>query len=129
MGAKFIEHEAAARKIRQLLDSNFWPEDLRSNVRYTRVHDDCDGDASQVLSVIISEDGDAWVAADGETAYSALRFRVPLIGGGASPRVRNALLILAEAIRLDNADRPLRLQSDAGAKSGSATNDGEVKHG
>jgi hypothetical protein len=31
---------------------------------------------------------------------------MPLIGGGQSPRVRNALLILAEAIRLDNIDAP-----------------------
>lgn len=103
-----MEIDLATRKIRKLLNSNFWPQSIQSGIRYTRVHDDCDGDMSQVLSVVIGDDGDAWVAADADTPFSSLRFRVPLIGGGMSPRVRNALLILAEAIRLDNEDRPQR---------------------
>ncbi len=112
-----MDHDVATRNIRELLDGIFWPADLRSQTPYVRVHDDCDGDASQRLSVIIGDDGDAWIAADAPTVFNSLRFREPFIGGGMSPRVRNALLILAEAIRLDNADRPQRLRSsDAAAE-------------
>ena len=48
---------------------------------------------------MFTKDGDAWIGID---VRNFLRFRMPLCGGGQSPRTRNALLILAEAIRLDN---------------------------
>lgn len=86
-------------QIRQLLEAYFWPANLQPNTRYVRLHDDHDGKFEGHLSVVIGEDGDAWVAADGP---DPLRFRMPSTGGGRSPHTRTALLILAEAIRLDN---------------------------
>lgn len=93
--------------IQDLLSGSFWPEKLVAGTRYARVHDDCDGDMSQQLSVVIGEDGDAWIAVDAPDRTA--RFRMPFTGGGASPRVRTALVVLAEAIRLDNIDCPLLL--------------------
>lgn len=90
-------------RIRKLLDGNYWIPGLQAGIRYARTHDDCDGDMSQKLSIVISDDGDVWVACD--TVDRTARFRHGL-GGGRSHRVRNALLILAEAIRLDNEERP-----------------------
>lgn len=62
------------------------------------------------LWVGFSMDGDGWVQViakpDPNEFSTSLRFRMPLIGGGQSPRVRVALLILAEAIRLDNEEHP-----------------------
>jgi len=92
-------------RVHELLNTYWWLPELEAGTRYARTHDDCDGDRSQKLSVVIGEDGDAWVAADAPDR--TLRFRMPIIGGGASPRVRNALVILAEAIRLDNEEHPL----------------------
>ncbi len=84
-----------------LLESVFWPKSLSIGAAYSRVHDDCDGQrgAEHELTVVIGRDGDLHVLQCGEIS---LRFREPF-GGGASPRVRNALLVLAEAIRRDNA--------------------------
>lgn len=85
-----------------LLEGAYWPGTLVSRTAYVRVQDDCDGDLSQCLSVGFSQDGDAWIQTHGPMT---LRFR-SLGGGGMSLRVRNALLVLAEAIRRDNEDRP-----------------------
>jgi hypothetical protein len=52
--------------------------------------------------VVIGPDGDCWVTAGGG---QTLRFRT-WAGGGHSLRVRQALMVLAEAIRRDNEDRP-----------------------
>ena len=49
------------------------------------------------VSVVFSPDGDAWVTTDPR----GCRFRT-YAGGGTSLRVRNALLMLAMAIKLDN---------------------------
>ena len=60
--------------------------------------------------VASSKDGDGWIEVvskpDPNELYSLFRFRVPVTGGGQSPRTRTALLILAEAIRLDNEEKP-----------------------
>ena len=89
-------------KIRELLDGDYWIPTLETKQNYRRSHDDNDGDLSQDISVIIGEDGDAHVMTNGPyDGRGYLRFRHG-IGGGRSLRVRNALLILAEAIRLDN---------------------------
>lgn len=71
---------------------------------FTRRHDDTDGkrDLEQELTVMFSPDGDAWIVAG---ASPSLRFRTDA-GGGQSLRVQKALVILAEAIRRDNAERP-----------------------
>ena len=101
-----LEPDEALRRAHELLNSLFWLPTLSSAESYARTHDDCDGDRTQKLHVFFSDDGDAWVAVRGEPLGS-LRFRVPFIGGGASPRVRTALMLLAEAIRLDNEEHPL----------------------
>ena len=88
-----------------LLDDAYWIPTLQSNVLYARTHDDCDGDMSQTIEVGVGPDGDLWVATRGRRG--SLRFR-SFGGGGMSLRVRNALLVLAEAICCDNADRPQR---------------------
>lgn len=77
-----------------------WISTLQKDFFYNRCHDDNEGDLSQNLSVIISPDGDAWIRTY-HPMNKYLRFRNSL-GGTNSPCVHNALLILAEAIRLDN---------------------------
>lgn len=90
--------------IAKFLDSITWPETLKTSTEYSRTHDDTDGDKSQRLAVAISHDGDLWI----KTWHRhMLRFRMPGMGGGLSPRTRAALLVLAEAIRLDNEERPI----------------------
>lgn len=93
--------------VHELLESYFWLPTLAANTRYTRLHDDHDGDRDGWLSVTIGEDGDAWVDPLNPDA-GGLRFRMPMTGGGMSQRTRTALVILAEAIRLDNEEKPQR---------------------
>jgi len=94
------------KTIHEILDECFWPQSLDCNQVYFRTHDDCDGNLVDGLSVTITPDGDAFVKAVAERLYSC-RFRMPLSGGGLSPRVRNALLILAMAIKKDNEEFPI----------------------
>lgn len=105
MNIKTRSEAAVNRAIQTLLEGAIMPPELAAGRSYGRVQDDCEGikDYSQSLSVTIAHDSDVWVNAGG---YNALRFRVPFIGGGMSFRVRNALLVLAEAIRRDNVDSP-----------------------
>ena len=91
--------EQVVTTVRQLLETGFWLPTLESRTLYQRLQDDHDGTGEGSIAVAIGEDGDAWVQC---TTPRMLRFRVPMIGGGASPRTRAALVILAEAIRLDN---------------------------
>lgn len=88
-----------------LLEGDFWIRDLSPDETYARLQDDTDGDrsAKNQLQVHVASDGDLHVF----LPYSneSLRFR-SYFGGGASPRVRNALIVLAEAIRRDNEDCP-----------------------
>ncbi len=106
-----------------LLEGAYWPETLETHVLYARRHDDTDGEteAKHDLTVGVGSDGDVWVV---QAGYQTLRFRTGL-GGGQSPRVRNALLVLAEAIRRDNDEFPQagEVQHDVavGASSGEAT--------
>jgi len=83
----------------QLLQSYFWLKTLKTNTRYARLQDDHDGKREGWLSVTIGEDGDAWVSLDADA-----RFRMPGTGGGRNQYTRAALVILAEAIRRDNAE-------------------------
>lgn len=94
---------AVERAMNTLLEKVYWPSTLGPGA-YSRTHDDTDGKrgAHQQLHLMIGPDGDCWVASgDGNT----LRFRTHA-GGTASPRVQKALLVLAEAIRRDNEERP-----------------------
>jgi hypothetical protein len=107
-----LSTEQLAAVVKQLLEGFYWLPGLQANTRYARLHDDHDGECDGWLSVTIGEDGDAWVDPINATG-GGLRFRMPLHGGGASPRVRTALMILAEAIRLDNEENPLQAKCSA----------------
>lgn len=94
------------------------PEGLETGKQYTLLCDD-DGIIDDAwLKVIISEDGDVYLRMhdwDGineelrndegihASTFPGIRVRT-LIGGGRNPRTRQALLWLAQAIRLDNID-------------------------
>jgi len=86
--------------IRHLLENPTWPEGLEARKIYRRLHDDHDGTRKGHLSVVFSDDGDAWVSIPDARPGEGLRFR-SYAGGGSSLRTRAALLILAEAMRLD----------------------------
>lgn len=86
----------------QLLESYVMPSSIERDTVYSRIHDDHDGDAMQALEVMVMSDGDVAISIG---KRQELRFRTDT-GGGCSPRVRNALLALAEAIRRDNEDAP-----------------------
>lgn len=105
---------ALSRSLNTVLETVWWPTSLQPDQALRRTHDDCDGDLSQALCVYLARDMDVHVMVEGEAP--ALRFRAPF-GGGMSPRVRNALLVLAEAIRRDNEADPRR--------SGHAANNNE----
>lgn len=101
--------EVTSKQIKKILDSTFWLETLSSTTTYRRIHDDHDGYREGVLSLGIDRQGDVWLTTD-KHVYPPMRFRT-WAGGGISLRTRNALLILAEAIRLDNEDHPQDLKS------------------
>jgi hypothetical protein len=89
------------KDIRKLLEEGIpWPPELQEKRFHERQHDDNDGTDEGWLAVSYSNDGDVVVSVHGGTG-SSLRFRTPF-GGGGSPRVRNALVLLAFAIHLDN---------------------------
>lgn len=105
----FQSSEAAAKAVRKLLDSSFWLPTLSTREQYRRLQDDHDGKRWGWLTVVFSDDSDAWVEIDlngQDPIDSTIRFRMPAFGGGMSPRTRTALHILAEAIRLDNEEQP-----------------------
>jgi len=97
--------QAVEKAMNILLEGAFWPAKLEPKVAYSRRQDDTDGDtgADQNLSVMFGPDADGYVTVGWA---QVLRFRETFCGGGQSPRVRNALLVLAEAIRRDNEELP-----------------------
>lgn len=96
--------ERLAKYVRRVLGGSFWISDLKAMEVYSRLHDDHDGTFTGHLAVALLSNGDAVVSIEG--AHS-LRFRDAMSGGGRSPRVRNALMILAYAIELDNEEDPI----------------------
>jgi hypothetical protein len=100
-----ISHERLIKDARHLLESHFWIPDLKANQPYTRVHDDHDGTFKGNITVLFSVDGDAWCRTLDDHCSRLLRFR-NILGGGESLRVRNALMLLAYAIQLDNQENP-----------------------
>lgn len=91
--------------IKLILETPFCLKTLRSEEMYSRPHDDTDGDKSENVSVYISVDSDVWITIGGIKPFKTMRRFRTFSGGGQSLRTRNALLILAEAIRLDNLER------------------------
>lgn len=86
--------------IDKVLGTPFWPPDLETQKAYVTTHDDNDGDPlSGLLQVTFTIDGDAWISIQSERGSTkALRFRT-WGGGGKYLKIRNALLLLADAIR------------------------------
>lgn len=95
---------AMRRALDVVLERPLWPASLEAERPYMRRQDDCDGSRELQHNVVVTigRDGDAWVDAG---QFRGLRFRHDF-GGGQSPRVRAALVVLAEAIRRDNEERP-----------------------
>lgn len=102
---KFLEPEQASKQIKKLLESPFWLPSLNDDtLPQRRAHDDTDGEPLQNIIVSFDKMGDAYIGLEFEKLYVPwLRFRT-YGGGGLSQRTRNALIILAEAMRLDNED-------------------------
>lgn len=88
-----------------------WPEGLEANQGYVFPCDDKGRNGQTWLRIVISEDGDAWLCMqewerfpEGHPDYMpTVRCRTG-IGGGRHDRTHQALLWLAQAIRLDNED-------------------------
>jgi len=93
--------------IQQVLETPFWLSTIKTRECYQRYEDDS---PLGFLSITFGDDGDGHMLViheqDPNEPRFSMRFRMPMTGGGQSPRVRNALLILAEAIRLDNLEQP-----------------------
>ena len=102
------------KTIKKALETPYWIPTLKAHTQYIRQHDDHDGEPQGGLMVLFDQMGDAYVACDNGPW---LRFRT-FGGGGRSERTRNALMILAEAIRLDNETAPQREYPPAPAKEG-----------
>jgi len=101
--------------VHTLLESNFWLPSLKTDGFYQRFDDNPikrfeDDSPKGTIGVGFSHDGDGWLTVihtpDPHDHHMSCRFRMPFIGGGESHRTRIALLILAEAIRLDNEKDP-----------------------
>lgn len=89
--------------LKKLLESPLaWPEKLSDKEIYTRIQDDHDGTFEGKIVLMFGPDGDAYIGSD---KSPVIRFR-NFFGGGMSLRTYNALVILAEAIRLDNEFNP-----------------------
>jgi hypothetical protein len=89
--------------VRRVLNNPFWIPEISTEDVYTRIQDDHDGTGVGRISITFTPDGDAWVFTDKH--LNAMRFR-NFFGGGMSERTRNALMILAYAIKLDNEQKP-----------------------
>lgn len=97
------EFKPADNRVRKLLEEPLLLQELEPGILHTRVHDDHDGTKEGSVAVGMAVDGDMHIYTD--KAFQDLRFRT-YAGGGSSPRVHNALRILALAIKLDNKDKP-----------------------
>jgi hypothetical protein len=105
--AREISQERLEKDVKRVLENPFWIQGLSYKTAYSRIHDDHDGTFDGEIGVYFTQDSDAWVEIAKKDG-GALRFREGIIGGGSSPRVRNALMILAYAIKLDNEKHPQR---------------------
>jgi len=89
------------KDIDKVLNSAFWPENLNANQCLSIQHDDTDGEDDGNLYISIDVMGDVYISID---ESKPLRFR-SYFGGGKSLKVRNALVLLAEAIRQENNEK------------------------
>ncbi len=89
----------------RVLNNPFWIPELNTDELYARLRDDYDGTKKGHVMVQINQFGDIYIATDRKPGQFS-RFRTSG-GGGHSLRVRNALMLLALAIKLDNEEDPL----------------------
>ena len=90
-----------------------WPETLETRKFYQVFCDDKGAKGGTWLKLFIADDGDVHVAMQdwehvpegAASTFPSLRVRTGA-GGGRNQRTRQALLYLAEAIRLDQIDNP-----------------------
>lgn len=88
------------RDIQALLRAHFWPETLDPSKLYRIQGDDQDGrQDTNWIRIAFGDSGD--VALIDEDTKVGFTIEPQYGGGGRFPLVRNALLIMAEAIRLD----------------------------
>lgn len=113
---RIVPPESIPEVVDEILSSYFCLPSVMTGTSESRLHDDHDGEGEGKIHVTMGPDGDMWVSlsfprqcigSDGSedislTRSPALRFRMPLCGGGLSHHTRNALCILARAIQLDN---------------------------
>ena len=100
-----ISEERLIKDTKRVLNNPFWPPDLNAETYYQRTHDDTDGTGIGKIGISFSQDGDTWIHMEPSHNGGSLRFRTHF-GGGQSKRVRQALMILALAIKLDNEEVP-----------------------
>ena len=95
----------ASEVLRAVIETPFWPKTLEEREQYQRLGDDTKG----YIEVIFTPDNDGHISVlsvlDPDELTEYHRFRT-YFGGGQSLRVRNALLVLAQAIVEDNKERP-----------------------
>ncbi|WP_455233423.1 hypothetical protein [Geopseudomonas aromaticivorans] len=110
-----LSKSEADKALNDLLENDFWVDTLSTDEFYSRLHDDRDGHTTidHALTVAVASDADLHVMLP--NSMESLRFR-SYFGGGKSPRVRNALMVLAEAIRRDNAECPRLNPSNQGKR-------------
>lgn len=97
-----------SRYLSVILESEYLINSLESDFYYERLHDGVDGERDdknnpeQFLRIFFVEGGDVCVIFPPKNRWSVWRFRNCFGGGGQSPRVFRALIVLMEAIRRDN---------------------------
>jgi hypothetical protein len=90
--------EAMLKIVQRILNTPFWLPTIDTQRVYQLTSDDS---RDCWLTVSFGIDGDGYIKTYSENMMESVRLRMPMMGGGQYPRTRQALLILAEAIRLD----------------------------
>lgn len=107
MDNSVLKDAPSAKSIQKLVETPFWIDGLESGVGYETHDDDTPNDKVAILRVMFSGDGDVWVAKLTDPSYASIRKRTH-IGGGKDLRTRQALMILAYAMKLDDDERKAR---------------------
>ncbi|MFA5986559.1 MAG: hypothetical protein WC819_04415 [Parcubacteria group bacterium] len=104
--SRIISQDRLLKDVLRVLNNSLGTLDLSTEKVYTRTHDDHhNGTFEGNIKTFMLRDGGMVVTTDGP--HGPMRFQ-DYFSGGQSPRVHNALKILALAIKLDNDDRPQR---------------------
>jgi hypothetical protein len=101
---KYLSSAEVEYAINIVLEGCYWPKKLNTNCVYKR-RDDTTEKNCLALYVSLEIDNLGNVCVETTTGQSVLHFNA-LSNGGQSERVYKALVILAEAIRRDNAEKP-----------------------